>query len=239
MTRLSFEDLAASKRGSGSRPIVAPLSRAVDVALGAVALSQTEVAKRLHVSQATISDWRRGEGQPSLAMVLALDDLCGQPRGTILASAGLLDVDATVEALGVASRSWYVVVDDFNSRGTLCRLEAGTGRYMPVARFETLGDAERVAEMWNERAHQYDAEVEQFTGMGGICHDCHNRGCTLGGLQFEAAAVGDGVATFVCDCECHTLTMRVTDWLERWPGIMDQTKYTRQLIEDLWAEVQP
>lgn len=35
------------------------------------------------------------------------------------------------------------------------------------------------------------------------CTPCANQGCTPEGLQFEPAAVGDGVATFVCRCACH------------------------------------
>lgn len=73
---------------------------------------------------------------------------------------------------------------------------------------------------------------------GERCFNCVANGCTVGGLQFEPAAVGDGIATFHCKCGCHTLDMRATDWLARWPADSGTKVYVRQLVEDLWSALQ-
>jgi len=54
-------------------------------------LTQTDLAEKLEINQATVSEWARGTTLPRVTALPMIERICGVPRGTILRRAGFVD----------------------------------------------------------------------------------------------------------------------------------------------------
>lgn len=108
-TDVRLDDLTSAKRGARRNVIGDVLSGPIDAAISDANLTQTAVAQLMGISQSMVSGWRRGETAPSIAQVLALDEVCGKPRGWILWRSGLVERAYLIEAV---FQEWHVDVPE-------------------------------------------------------------------------------------------------------------------------------
>lgn len=140
-----------------TRPSETPYAKSLRSALADAKITQAAFAASIGISQARVSEWCRGVADPSVAQVVAIDRALGLRPGTLLERAGLTEAPPADEKQTEQAPPSYLVVVD-GHRNYLCRRWAPDGsRYQQIARFESIGDAERVAEMWNEKAEEQDA----------------------------------------------------------------------------------
>jgi transcriptional regulator with XRE-family HTH domain len=96
--------------------------------------TQTELAEKLEINQATVSEWARGVSLPRVTALPMIERLCGVTKGTILRRAGYVDnnIDlrqAILTAPELDDEARKVLADTYD---VLLRLPPGDD--VPVAR---------------------------------------------------------------------------------------------------------
>ena len=76
-------------------------AEALQKAVAEVGISQRELARRLEVSQASVSQWLHGQTTPRPAMAVRLERELGRDPGSLLVPLGYVVVDPKGRALGV------------------------------------------------------------------------------------------------------------------------------------------
>lgn len=155
---VTIDDLLASGRGRGRGPglVGVLLANGIDRAIRDAGLTQTDVAGIMGLSQSMVSDWRRGETVPSIAQVLALDEICGKPRGWILMNAGLADPGRVEESVVVdphlddEGRSLVLAALLQQRERSRKRLDETKDLHMRAARFSD--DLHSIVRAWKAQA---------------------------------------------------------------------------------------
>ena len=79
------------------KPALAALADAIRSSRDTAGITQTELGERAGIGQDKVSRYERGVNEPGVAVLLAIDRACGQPPGTVLRLAGLLERPETAE----------------------------------------------------------------------------------------------------------------------------------------------
>lgn len=104
----------------GAQPVGGRLSAEFRRVYEAAGFTQTDLAKKLEINQATVSEWARGVTLPRVTALPMVEKLCGVPKGTILRRAGYVDdrydvVTAILAAPELDEQAKRVVISVYDS----------------------------------------------------------------------------------------------------------------------------
>ena len=174
-------------------------------------LTQKELARRLHISDRTVSKWERGAGLPDVALWEPLADALGLPVQCLISGeAGEREPgpEAMVrEAIRLACRQWKA-----NARRRLGTLFGWAG-ILAILGFVLLGILDRTGFFLREVSREVPAVIYQngeAVGQTTVIMEGERK--WLGKKSFQG--------TFSLSCEPRTAREGVTGYI-RWDGLVE------------------